>query len=453
MSHRWHTTEIAKWLDIPPLEPALAFKGFSIDSRKIKPGEIFIALKGENLDGHDYIQQAIDNGAVAVLADKPIESSVPVMYVRNTLEGLTQIGKAMREQYSPKTIAVTGSCGKTTTKTMIATILQLAGNTLWSEGNLNNHIGVPLSLLRLDDSYEYAVFELGANHVGEIAGLTAIVKPDVAVLTCAQPVHLEGFGSIDNIAKAKGEIFQGLPPNGCAVINADDNYEAFWKSLIAPTQQIKTFGTHHTAQITAESIAFNEFAQPQFILTTQAHRLLIQLHLMGEHNIGNALAAAAACLALGIAPEIIQQGLENVVPVSGRLVPKAGLNGSLLIDDSYNANPHALRAALSVLAANPHEKVLVLGDMLELGPEAVKLHYEAGKMAREAGVKRLYAIGSLSSEAVKAFGDNAVHYDTHEALAEALKKILSHETAVLFKASRGMKLEKIIQVVIAEAGK
>jgi len=463
VTRRWHAADLCEWLGVPTPATSFSFEKFSIDSRKIKSGEVFIALKGEQFDGHDYIAQAVANGAVAIIADKSVtnevvttsslDTTIPVIYVQNTLEGLNNIARAMRRMYSPKTIAVTGSCGKTTTKTMIATILQLAGHTLWSEGNLNNHVGLPLSLLRLDDSYEYAVFELGANHVGEISQLTALAKPDVAVLTCAQAVHLEGFGSVENIAKAKGEIFEGLPKDGTAVINADDQFADYWRNLIAPTQHIKTFGLHQPAEIYAEAITFNELAQPRFMLVSQKHRLPIELGLMGEHNIANALAAAAACLALGIAPEIVQQGLANTAPVSGRLVRKQGLNGSLLIDDSYNANPHALRAALSVLAANPKHKVLVLGDMLELGPDAEKWHFEAGKMALEAGVKKLYALGPLSAHAVKAFGEDGSHYQTHEGLADALKRELSPETAVLFKASRGMKLEKIIQAVIAEAGK
>ena len=448
MSRGWQISEICRWLGVAAPGATFLVKGFSIDTRTIAPGEIFFAIKGDSLDGHDYIDQAVEQGAVAVVTQKWVSTTVPVIQVTDTTKALGQVATAIRQLYSPKTVAVTGSCGKTTTKAMLANILRIAGPTLVPEKNYNNQWGLPLTLFNLNETHKFAVLELGADHVGEIATLTAIAKPDVAILTCAQPVHVEKFGSLENIVKGKGEIFQGLPDEeGAAIINADDVHADYWRGLIKPTQRIITFGIHNAADVSAQDIHMDELSQPSFTLIYKSQRIPIKLNVMGEHNIANALGAAAACFALGISTETIQRGLGEMSPVAGRLVRKMGLNGALLIDDTYNSNPHALKAALAVLAANPKDKILVLGDMLELGEQAEKLHYEAGTLAREAGVKKLYAYGPLSVEAVKAFGTGASHYETHEALTEALKKELSNETAVLFKASRGMKLEKIVQAV------
>lgn len=458
MSQEWMLSEICQILQVQKQSADMPVTGFSIDSRTITPGSVFFAIQGDSLDGHAFIPEAIQKGAIAVVVQQPIsEVNVPVLTVSDTTQALGKVAHAIHKRFHPKTAAVTGSCGKSTVKTMLGNILKTLAPTLIPQKNYNNQWGLPLTLFELDAIHQYAVLEFGADHIGEIAALCAIATPDVAILTCAQPVHIEKFGSLANIVKGKGEIFEGLSPNGVAIVNADDPAANTWRQLIQPSQSIISFGLKQPADVTAKAITWDTLSQPAFELCYKEMRIPIRLNLMGEHNIANALAAAAAAFALGIPSQNIQQGLNNTVPVPGRLVRKQGINGALLIDDTYNANPHALRAALVALkdlkeGTISQHKILVLGDMLELGEEKIQLHFEAGKMAKEAGVEKLYAYGPLSAEAVKAFGAGASHYDSHEALTTALKADLNEKTTVLFKASRGMRLEKVVQAIMQQVG-
>ena len=362
------------------------------------------------------------------------------------------LAAAWRARHTMPLVAVTGSNGKTTVKEMIAAILAQRGPLLVTQGNLNNDIGVPLSLLRLDPAHRHAVIEMGANHSGEIAYLTRIARPTVALITNAGPAHLEGFGGIEGVAHAKGEIYQGLSADGIAVVNADDVYAPLWRELVG-AHRMMTFGLKNLSDVRAEWRA--EAGGSLLQLSTPAGGVQIKLPLPGRHNVMNALAAAAAALAAGAALADIKNGLEAMQPVHGRLEPAPGINGAELIDDTYNANPASLQAALDVLAACATRKWLVLGDMGELGEDAAALHEQAGEKARAAGVEALYATGVLSCHAVRTFGAGALHFANHTGLIAALTKQLEHETGgvtILIKGSRSARMEDVVAALSRPAG-
>lgn len=418
------------------------------DTRKLQPGDVFIALQGPNFDGHDFIAQAAQQGAIAAIVSKDVTAAIPLLKVADTRLALGEIAKLHRQQIDIPYIAITGSCGKTTTKTLTAAIFAQCGNTLATQGTLNNDIGVPLTLLNLTKQHQYAVIELGANHLGEIDYIAAITQPDVAVITNAGPVHLEGFGSLEGVAQGKGEIYQHLKPGGAAVVNADDAFADFWRGIIK--QQIITFGLHKPADIRARNIQLNAAQQSSFELVTSHGSTQVSLKLLGEHNIANALAAAAAAYARNIPLAAIKAGLESVQPVDKRLVQKPGFNGAKLIDDTYNANPQAFKMAMQILAQAPGEKVLVIGDMGELGQDAVFYHAEIGRLAREFGIDQLHAVGKLSQHAVAEFGRGGSHYSTQEALIAAVKPLLAANMTVLVKGSRSARMENVVAGLAAE---
>jgi len=423
------------------------FDGVSFDTRTLKPGNLYFAILGETKDGHDFVEEARRNGAAGLVVSKPVKSSIPVITVEDTTNALGELGQLWREQFSIPLVGLTGSNGKTTTKNMIAAIFEEAGlHPLATEGNFNNQWGVPLMLTRLTPEHKSAVIEMGMNHFDELRYLTHLAKPTIALITNAGPSHLEGVGgTIKGVAQAKGEIFEGLSNDGVAVINADDKFAELWKKLAGEpnTRKIITFGLDHPADVHGELI-LNGFS-----LNYSDQRINIKLNLLGKHNIRNALGAAAVAIANHIELSIIKSALEKINPEHGRMEVKKGLNGSKIIDDTYNANPLSFKAALEAIS-NPKErarKILVLGDMRELGEQALELHRECGKLAKSSGIDKIFATGDLMKELVKSFGENAQHFDNQEELIQALLPCLSKEVLVLVKGSRSMKMEKVVDAI------
>ena len=429
------------------------FVGVGTDTRNIAKGQLFVALQGPNFDAHDFVQDAVNKGAAGVLVQQKLEINAPQIVVPNTQLALGQLAAAWRQQFSIPVIAVTGSNGKTTVKEMIASILKQQGSVLSTRGNLNNEIGVPLTLLQLIASHDSAIIEEGASHPGDIAYLTGLVNPTVAVVTNAGGAHLEGFGSMDAIARTKGELFENLPKGGTAVINADDEYAPLWKSL-AGDKKIITFGLSAGADVrgTLHEEALHEtdnLKGCRLEITAPEGECSVLLHLVGRHNAMNALAATAAVLAAGLKLDVIKPGLESVKPVPGRLQPKAGINNARILDDTYNANPASLNVALDVLSGYSGERYLALGDMAELGERSEGLHEQAGRQAKDSGVSHLYAIGEYSRYAVEAFGEQAWHFSAQEQLVDRLREDLNENVTLLVKGSRSSRMDKVVDALVA----
>ena len=423
------------------------FSTVSTDSRNIKPGQLFIALVGPNFDGHQFIKEITQKGAAAAIVSKPIKTDLPLLQVADTNKALGQLAAWHRQQMQLPIIALTGSCGKTTVKEMTRCILAECGTTLANEGTLNNDIGVPLTLLKLQPEHRYAVIELGANNPGEIAYLTQMTKPQVAFINNIAPAHLAGFGSIEGVARAKAEIFTGLKENGIALVNVDDHY-ANWIKEKLNGKKIITFGIEHAADFQAQTLKADAEERFSFILKTPQGEINIQLPVLGKHNVLNALAAAAATSAVGASLNAIKAGLEKMRAVSGRLVVRQGQAGARIFDDTYNANPFSVRTALQVLANYKGERIFVFGDMGELGEQAEQMHQEIGEFAKQLGINRLYAWGKLSKATVKAFGEGAYHFDDKSQLSDAVKNILKPDVTVLVKGSRSAKMEQVVAALL-----
>jgi len=424
------------------------FTGISTDTRQLTPGMLYVALRGQRFDGHQFLAQAQQQGAIAAIVEQPVTlPNFPTLQVENTLHALGELAKLWRQRFSIPLIALTGSNGKTTTKEMIHAIFAQQGLGLATQGNLNNEIGVPLTLFRLGAEHRHAVIEMGANHAGEIQYLTQIAQPTVAVITQCAPSHLEGFKSLDGVAHAKGEIFSGLRADGVAVINVDDNYNNLWQTLASP-HRILTFGFAQSASVTATNIHLTASGS-EFTLKTEKGDIQIQLPLLGKHNIMNALAASAAALACELPLTIVQAGLQIIQSVKGRLQPKTARNHNLLLDDTYNANPTSLHAALDVLMHYPAPRWLILGDMNELGQESAALHQQSGTLARKLGVEQLWTVGTMSKHAASSFGTHATHFDDHASLIAALQNELARQQGItlLIKGSRGMTMEQVVQAL------
>lgn len=442
----WTLLQIAGAVDGELQGTDMVAHGVSTDSRSIAVGEVFVALVGPNFDGHEFINHAQNRGAAAVIVSKDVATSLPAIRVTDTRIALGKLASAWRQQFQIPVIAVTGSNGKTTVKEMIASIMRTGRNTLATQGNLNNDIGVPLTLLRLNHEHQAAVIEMGANHHGEIDYLTKLTKPEVALITNAGPAHLEGFGSVEGVARAKGEIYGGLSASGIAVINADDKYADYWRS-ICQHQKVVTFGVKQPADICATYKAAG--LNTDLELRTPQGNIQIRLPLLGQHNVMNALAACAACLSANVSLPAIKQGLEHLDKVKGRLQLKPGKVGSKIIDDTYNANPASLKAALDVLHDLPGRHYLAIGDMGELGEGSVQLHSDAGKQARETGVSRVYAIGKYAKYVTKSFGNNAQEFFDHSSMASAIHDKLGADVTLLVKGSRLMQMEKVVNALLA----
>ncbi len=421
------------------------FTGVGTDTRKLRHGDLFFALRGPRFDGHLFLSEAVAAGAAGAVISRAIDTPLPTLQVEDTRVALGRLAAHWRGRFDFPVIAVTGSNGKTTVKNMIAAIMGASGPGCATEGNLNNDIGVPLTLLRLRAEHRFAVVEMGMNHRGEIAYLTHLARPNVAVITNAGAAHLEGLGSVEAVARAKGEIFGGLASDGVAVINADDDYAGLWRELAAPRRCI-TFGLDAKADVSAQYTSGADGSTIQ--LTTEAGEVEMKLPLLGKHNVMNAVAAASASLAAGASLADIRQGLEKLRAASGRLEIKHGINGARILDDTYNANPASVAAGLQVLRESGGERVLVLGDMAELGESAQEIHRRVGEMARRVGVQRLLTVGTLSAAAADAFGKGARHFASQEECADALLDLLHGGMTVLVKGSRSMHMERVVQHIV-----
>lgn len=447
-------TGLARVLGGTLLGPDPGFTGVSTDTRKLAQGELFVALRGPNFDGHEFVARAAEAGAAAAVVDHPVPVNLPQLLVGDTLAALGGIAADWRRRFELPVLAVTGSYGKTTVKEMMAAIAASRGDILATQGNYNNEVGLPLTLFRLDESHRAAVLELGANHQGEIARMVAICRPSVGLVTAAGPVHLEGFDGLEGVARGKGEMFSGLPEDGVAVMNLDSEFVPLWREL-AGGRRIVTFGlTAEEAEFRAEDIRQSLDADGpllEFRLVTPDGAADARVRLPGRHNAMNAVAAAATTWAGGWSLEEIVAGLARSHGVGGRMTLKKAPGGALVIDDTYNANPAALQAAIEYATALPGETWLVLGDMRELGDASRSLHAAAGEFARAHGVTRLYTLGRDAAAAAEAFGDGRC-FDEFEALAAALAGALPPGVNLLVKGSRSMRLDQLVARLVTEEG-
>ena len=426
---------------------AVRYRGISTDTRTLAADELFVALKGEHFDAHDYLDAT--SAAAGVLLSRECVTAGPQVMVADTRLALGDLARAWRRAHRLPVIAVTGSNGKTTTKEMIASILRQQGATLATQGNLNNDIGVPLTLFQLAPEHRYAVLEMGANRPDDIRDLVTIAEPTLALVTMCGPAHLAGFGDLDGVARAKGQVYAQLGAAGTAVLNRDDAYYEQWRA-VAGAARVITFGLDHAAQVSACDLTPAALGTgTYFTLRAEGSAVPVHLPLDGPHNVRNALAAAAVGLGLEVPLAIIVQGLESVSAVKGRLTVRHGNAGLTIIDDTYNANPASLAAALALLADQPAPRWMVLGDMGELGADSAAAHRLAGESARAAGVERLLSVGPLAALAATAFGRGAQAFATREAALEVLRCLDTAGVTLLAKGSRSMQIDLVVAGLLA----
>lgn len=419
------------------------FAQLTTDTRRIAAGDCFLALQGEQFDGNQFVGEAERNGAAAAVVSEPLSTTLPTITVADTRRALGLIARCNRRLFTGPLVALTGSSGKTSTKQMLAAILGQCGNVLATRGNLNNEIGVPLTLLEISPEHGFAVIEMGASHRGDIAYLCEFAEPDVALLTNVMPAHIEGFGSLDIIAQTKAEIFEAIG-EGCCVINLDDAFSARWLTATSGKRRLTFSLIDATADVFADEITLSDQGT-QFCLHARNESIAIQLPLLGRHNVANAIAAAAAALAAGADLAQVSAGLALVTPLEGRLFPIAGAK-QILIDDSYNANPGSVKAAIDVLTELSNENCLMLGNMAELGEQSEALHREVGGYARERKIKQLWAVGPMASVVVDAFGAGGRVFTSREEMIEECRSGI-YAAAVLVKGSRSAAMEQVVEVL------
>ncbi|MCU7326626.1 UDP-N-acetylmuramoyl-tripeptide--D-alanyl-D-alanine ligase [Escherichia albertii] len=425
----------------------IALDAVTTDTRKLTPGCLFVALKGERFDAHDFADQAKAGGAGALLVSRPLDIDLPQLIVKDTRLAFGQLAAWVRQQVPARVVALTGSSGKTSVKEMTAAILSQCGNTLYTAGNLNNDIGVPMTLLRLTPEYDYVVIELGANHQGEIAWTVSLTRPEAALVNNLAAAHLEGFGSLAGVAKAKGEIFTGLPENGIAIMNADNNDWLNWQSVIGSRKVWRFSPNAANSDFTATNIHVTSHGT-EFTLQTPTGSVDVLLPLPGRHNIANALAAAALAMSVGATRDAIKAGLANLKAVPGRLFPIQLAENQLLLDDSYNANVGSMTAAVQVLAEMPGYRVLVVGDMAELGAESEACHIQVGEAAKAAGIDRVLSVGK-QSHAIGAASGVGEHFADKTALIAHLKTLIAEQQVItiLVKGSRSAAMEEVVRAL------
>lgn len=427
------------------------FISVNSDTRSLSAGELFVAIRGERFDPHHFIEQAVAKNPCALVVEEYFPTiNLPQLVVSDSILALGQIAALNRAAFAGTVVGITGSSGKTTVKTMVASILSQCGNTHATKGNLNNHIGVPFTLLQLTAMHQFAVVEMGASGPGEIGYLCSLAKPHITMINNVMPAHIEGFGSIEGVAKAKGEIYQGLKAEQTAVVNLDDRFASTWLEALRDPQIITVSLSQAEAdffardvQLTSDCVTFKLHAGDSAIEVT--------LNAQGEHSVRNALMAAACASAAGANLQQIKNGLEGFSPVAGRMSQHIGVAGVQIIDDSYNANPGSVRAAIDVLAQKKCG-VLVLGDLAELGADAAQLHAELGHYARDKQLAKLFTLGSLSQHASNAFGDGAQHFSDREQLIAALTAVAKSEMTLLIKGSRSSKMDLVVRALCDAAG-
>jgi len=432
------------------------FSGVSTDSRQVGSSDLFVALVGERFDGHDYLPQVKASGGFAALVSEPEsakvsevegEASLSCLRVDDTQYALGMLGAYNRGLYSNPLVAITGSSGKTTVKNMVAAVLSGRGHTLATAGNFNNEIGVPLTLLRLNTETVFAVVEMGAAKEGDIRYLCELARPTIALLLNAMPAHLEGFGSVNDVANAKGEIFDALGAGNVAIVNADQPWANQWRRR-AGDATVLDYGLDSAAAIGASAINLRGVHGSSFTASTPSGDISIRLALPGRHNVANALAAIAVGLACELSLTEIRDGLESLRPVPGRLCATQTKSGATIVDDSYNANPGSVRAAIELLAATPGQRYLLLGTMGELGQESERHHAEIGAYARELGIEHFWGVGPALESAVKSFGASGRYFPSREECLAALPLVLTQDDTVLVKGSRTAAMEQIFHALL-----
>nr|WP_163502806.1 UDP-N-acetylmuramoyl-tripeptide--D-alanyl-D-alanine ligase [Halomonas socia] len=451
--------EVAAALGVAaPDEAGLALGAITTDTRALSVGALFVALSGERFDGHDFIAQARAAGAAAAVVEQRLDDPLPQLVVSDTRLALGLLGLARRRAWgragAGRLAAITGNSGKTSVKELLAGLLAQQGATLATRGNLNNDIGAPLTLLELRGEHRHAVIELGANHLGEIAWTTALAVPDVAVITNVTGAHVGEFGGMGQIAQAKAEILAGLGPRGVAVLNRDDRFYPLWRRLAGEREVIDFSLTDARARVGAGALACDELGRYAFTLSFDGRELgRVTLALLGRHSVANALAAAAAALAMGLDGDAVVSGLAAAAPMAGRMAVVAGLRGTRLIDDTYNANPGAVKAALDALADMPGPRWCLLGAMGELGEASARLHAEVGRHAQEKGIDFLGTTGDAARQAALACGAAGRHFDDWEALVRHALNHLPPGASVLVKGSRSAGMERVIAALRADASR
>lgn len=436
-------SDIAAAIDARLIGEDCSVSAVSTDTRQLSHGSLFVALRGERFDAHDFCEQAMAAGASALLVERELPLAIPQLVVQDSLRGLGRLGRLLRQRVNPKVFAITGSCGKTTVKEMASAILAREGKVLATAGNFNNEVGVPLTLMRLEPGHDFAVLELGANHPGEIAWTTSLALPDAALINNVAASHLEGFGSLEGVFHAKSEIFEGLGEGGCAIVNADNEFWPQWRErglscAFSIDDQRQPFH--------ARDIVMNASGCAEFVMVTPQGEVAVTLAIPGRHNIGNALAAAAGCQALGASLTAIRDGLAAMAPVKGRFcVQRWG--GLTLIDDTYNASVESVLAGIDALTNMAGYKVLVFGDMRELGAESAEQHARVGCHAKARGLDAVLCVGEESRHTADAAGGR--HFDNKASLYEVLATMIENhaEIAVLVKGARGSRMEEIVEMV------
>lgn len=441
---------IAQQLNVALEGDNLTVSGVSTDTRQLQGGDLFVALTGPNFDGHGFVQQAEQKGASALIVSRAVDTALPCILVDDTRQALGQLAGAIRQLAKVKVVGITGSSGKTTVKEMVACILARKGRVLATKGNFNNEIGVPLTLLNLTAEHDFAVVEMGANHLGEIAYTTSLTRPDAATIVNAAAAHLEGFGSLLGVARAKSEIFKGLPEKGLAVLNGDSQFLSFWQGKLHD-KRIQIF-SEQQGDFYAEDVILGMDGCAQFQMHTPQGTVDISLVVPGMHNVSNALCAAALAMAVGATLEDVKMGLMQMSNVAGRLNIRQLTNQVRLIDDSYNANVASTRAAIDLLASFCGRRVLILGDMAELGEKARFYHEEMGLYARQKGIDNLFSVGVLSQQASDQFGQAGKHFTDKATLLDYLQQRLlgeQRDISILIKGSRSARMEQVVTMIEA----
>ena len=441
--------QVAEQLPGSELRGNCSFKSVSTDTRSINAGDLFVAIKGDKFDAHNFLEQAVKQQAAGLLVERARDDlSVPQLVVADSVQALGSVARLNRDHFLGPVVGITGSGGKTTVKNMVSNILALSGSVCATQGNFNNAIGVPLTLFQINPEHQYAVIEMGASGPGEIAYLSQIVKPHVAVVTNALHAHVAGFGSVEGVAKAKGEIFTNLSDTGTAVLNVDDPQVDVWLEMVGARKKLTFSLAGKHADFVARDIDVRGNGCCQFLLIAPMGEASINLALLGKQNVGNALAAAACAYAIGIGLEQIKQGLENTLAFKGRMQVHTGIANSTVIDDSYNANPDAVKAAIDYLADQTGKTILVLGDLGELGADEVQYHKGLGYYAKSAGIHQLFTKGNLTLHTSEAFGEGAQHFQTYEQMNDHLLSIVDADTKVLVKGSRSSHMEHVVSALI-----